>query len=242
MLVLLLLAKGWAVTRLEISQASWIVLIMIWLSYCTINVFLYIWNQTEVDVVSDIDEYQTWPGWLVIISRSMIMLWFLWELRNTMKYEHSTKKLDFLLHFGASSLVWFIYLPIIALIALQVSPLWRSKLLLAVTNSVDCLAYCVLMSLLWPDRSGQYILLANRNSSGESEFPPINVLCDVNFHFFSGMDELDEFNEAPHVLQREIFPNALENNGKFCDFSNSGNFSLTFVQFTSRTRESRFRW
>lgn len=83
-----------------------------------------------------------------------------------MKYEHSTKKLDFLLHFGASSLVWFIYLPIIALIALQVSVLWRNKLLLAVTNSVDCLAYCVLINLLWPDRSGQYNLLANRNTSG----------------------------------------------------------------------------
>lgn len=47
-----------------------------------------------------------------------------------MKYEHSSKKLDFLLHFGASSLVWFIYLPIVAIIATQVSPLWRYKLLL----------------------------------------------------------------------------------------------------------------
>lgn len=58
------------------------------------------------------------------------MMWFLWELRNTMKYEHSTRKLDFLLHFGASSLVWFIYLPIVAIVASQVSPLWRYKLLL----------------------------------------------------------------------------------------------------------------
>lgn len=47
-----------------------------------------------------------------------------------MKYEHSTRKLDFLLHFGASSLVWFIYLPIVAIVAMQVNPLWRYKLLL----------------------------------------------------------------------------------------------------------------
>lgn len=57
------------------------------------------------------------------------MLWFLFELRVTMLYEHNSQKLNFLLHFGASSLVWFIYLPIIALIALQVSALWRFKLL-----------------------------------------------------------------------------------------------------------------
>lgn len=67
---------------------------------------------------------------LFIDFRSAIMLWFLWELRNTMKYEHSTRKLDFLLHFGASSLVWFIYLPVVAIVASQVSPLWRYKLLL----------------------------------------------------------------------------------------------------------------
>lgn len=56
-----------------------------------------------------------------------------------MDHEHQPNKLNFFLHFGAASLVWFIYLPIIALIALQVSPLWRTKLLLgkfALCNSV----------------------------------------------------------------------------------------------------------
>lgn len=82
-----------------------------------------------MDIIEDIDEYQTWPGWLIIVFRSLIMCWFLYELRTTMLYEHNTQKLNFLLHFGASSLVWFIYLPIIALIALHVSTLWRFKLL-----------------------------------------------------------------------------------------------------------------
>lgn len=157
MLILLLLAKGWAVTRQQVTKSGWILLMSIWIPYCAFHVVLYVWNrvsihgdcwfyclhvdltyglcfffsfQTEVDVISDIDEYQTWPGWLVLASRSSIMLWFLWELRNTMKYEHSTRKLDFLLHFGASSLVWFIYLPIVAIVALQVNALWRYKLLL----------------------------------------------------------------------------------------------------------------
>jgi len=187
MLILLLLAKGWAVTRLEISPLSWLALIIIWIFYLSLNVVLYVWNMTEIDVISDIDEFQTWPGFLVLISRSCIMLWFLYELRITMKYEHSTKKLDFLLHFGASSLVWFIYLPIIALISMQVSVLWRYKLLLAVINSVDCLAYIVIMNLLWPNRSGQYLLLAGPNTA---------------------TDELDEFNEAPHN-NREIYTDAV---------------------------------
>lgn len=188
MLILLLLAKGWAVTRQQISGTNWIVLMTVWIPYCGLYVMLYVWNmvssffflffviltiiyfniifQTEVDIISDVDEYQTWPGWLVLASRSGIMLWFLWELRNTMKYEHSTNKLDFLLHFGASSLVWFIYLPVVAIVAMQVSPMWRYKLLLGITNSADCLAYCVMTGLLWPNRAGQYLLLAGPNLAG----------------------------------------------------------------------------
>lgn len=167
MLILLLLAKGWAVTRQQISRTGWLILMSIWIPYVVFNVVLYIWNQTDVNIVSDLDEYQTWPGWIVLVCRSMIMLWFLWELRSTMKYEHSVKKLDFLLHFGASSLVWFIYLPVVAIVAMQVSSLWRYKLLLGITNSADCLGYIVMMGLLWPNRSGQYLLLAGPNYSGE---------------------------------------------------------------------------
>lgn len=189
MLILLLLAKGWAVTRLEISAISWFILIFIWISYLLLNFVLYVWNRTEIDVISNIDEFQTWPGFLVLTSRSCIMLWFLYELRTTMKYEHSTKKLDFLLHFGASSLVWFIYLPIIALVSIKVSVFWRYKLLLAVINSVDCLAYCIMMGLLWPTRSGQYLLLASSN--------------------MGGIDELDEFNEAPHNKRDTVYSDDL---------------------------------
>lgn len=194
MLILLLLAKGWAVTRLEISTASWIALIFIWISYLILNFVLYVWNMTEIDVASDIDEFQTWPGFLVLISRSFIMAWFLFELRTTMKYEHSTKKLNFLLHFGASSLVWFIYLPIIAVVSIKVSVFWRYKLLLAVINSVDCLAYCIMILILWPNRSGQYLLLASSS--------------------IGGIDELDEFNEAPHNKRESVYQDELPISGK----------------------------
>ena len=215
MLILLLLAKGWAVTRLEISSFSWMTLIFIWVLYLTLNLVLYVWNLTEIDVISDVDEFQTWTGLLVLISRCVIMLWFLYELRTTMKYEHSTKKLDFLLHFGASSLVWFFYLPIIALISMQVSVFWRYKLLLAVTNSVDCLAYCFMMGLLWPNRSGQYLLLAGPNTAA---------------------DELDEFNEAPHN-NREIYSDEIRDESEFKKLKFSKNFQVFFDFFSANSRE-----
>lgn len=165
----------------------WLVVVFFFLFFVVLTIIYFnIIFQTEVDIISDVDEYQTWPGWLVLASRSGIMLWFLWELRNTMKYEHSTNKLDFLLHFGASSLVWFIYLPVVAIVAMQVSPMWRYKLLLGITNSADCLAYCVMTGLLWPNRAGQYLLLAGPNLAGLFFylFIFLNRKIYLNFFFF----------------------------------------------------------
>ncbi|KAL1124209.1 hypothetical protein AAG570_001979 [Ranatra chinensis] len=177
MLLLLLLAKGWAVTRQEFTWKP--LLFTVWFIYGVVHILLYVWNKTEVDIIEDIDEYQTWPGWLILVLRCLIIGWFLLELRNTMRYEHNESKLNFFLHFGASALVWYIYLPIIAIVALQIPPFWRFKLLLGITYSADCLAYCVMTHLLWPTRSEQYFLLAHRLDTSE---------------------ELDEFNESPHAL------------------------------------------
>lgn len=50
---------------------------------------------------------------------------------------------------------------------------------------MDCFAYCVMAHLLWPTRSEQYFLLAQGADNA---------------------DELDEFNEAPHVLNNYVEP------------------------------------
>ncbi|ODM91327.1 Transmembrane protein [Orchesella cincta] len=182
MLILLVLAKGWAVTRTELTSKPFI--FSIWAAYGVVHILLYVWKETEVDVIEDIDEYQTWPGWFILILRTVIMIWFLYELKDTMEHEHQPHKLNFFLHFGAAALVWFIYLPIVALIALQVSPLWRSKFLLGITYSADCLAFAIMTHLLWPTRTEQYFLLMSKEA----------ILTD----------ELEEFNEAPHVVNSYV--------------------------------------
>ncbi|XP_060803710.1 transmembrane protein 145 [Amyelois transitella] len=182
MLLLLLLAKGWAVTRIELTHKP--LVFGVWLAFGIVHILLYVWNTTEVDIIEEIDEYQTWPGWLALALRVGIMAWFVLELRLTLRHEHHAPRLHFLLHFGASSLVWLVYLPLSALVALQVSPLWRSKFLLGITNSADCLSFCVMSHLLWPTRSEQYLLLS----------PP---------DYTAGIDELDEFSESPHVVHSD---------------------------------------
>ena len=83
--------------------------------------------QVEVDHISDIDEWQTWPGRLILVFRLAIMLWFLVELKTTFLVETSVKKTQFYLHFGAGFLVWFVYLPLVAVICAWLSALNRYK-------------------------------------------------------------------------------------------------------------------
>lgn len=113
-----------------------------------------------------------------------------------MAFEHQKSKLEFFLHFGAASLVWFIYLPIVALIALQVPVLWRTKLLLGIVYSANFLAYAVMAHLLWPTRSQQYFLLANQVDLG---------------------DELEEFDEAPHNIENRQAPFIRKNSRSLSD-------------------------
>ena len=111
-------------------------------------------------MIEDIEEYQTFPGLLTLLLRVLVMLLFLISLRDTMRGEHAVERLNFFLHFGAASLVWFCYLPLAAAVALQISALWRAKFIAGVVYSADTFAYAVLMHLLWPGRSQQYFLLA----------------------------------------------------------------------------------
>merc|ERR1712004_578904 len=108
------------------------------------------------------------------LLRIIVMVGFVMALRDTMLYEYNPDKLNFFLHFGAASLVWFNYLPILAIIALQISALWREKFLIGVSYSVDTFAYAILMHLLWPSRSQQYFLLAVKQENCEDELEELN--------------------------------------------------------------------
>ncbi|UYV70448.1 hypothetical protein LAZ67_7003027 [Cordylochernes scorpioides] len=179
LLLLLLLAKGWAISKVELG---WVPsLILLWLLYTCLQVMLYLWNTMEVDVIEDLDEYQTIPGWLALGLRMVIMGWFVLELRETMRDSaNDLCRQKFYLHFGAGILVWFVYLPVAALIALAVSSLSRPRFLLGMTSTADVLAYSILIHLFWPTRTGQYLQLATMLDPSE---------------------ELEEFSEAPHNVQ-----------------------------------------
>ena len=57
---------------------------------CTVHVDF----QTEVDVIEDVDEYNTWAGGLVIVLRLLVVVCFLASLRDTMANEFNQERLQ----------------------------------------------------------------------------------------------------------------------------------------------------
>ncbi|XP_050404365.2 uncharacterized protein LOC126820431 [Patella vulgata] len=155
-LFLIFLAKGWGITTDELRGK--IVLYVLWGIYTVLNIVLFIWNLMELDPVINTDKWQTYPGYLTLAFRMVIMIWFLYELRKTSQQGYHNDRLQFFQHFGAFFMVWFVYLPVLVIISSQVSALWRYKTILSISYAAKILGYIVLINLLWPTKSVLYLI------------------------------------------------------------------------------------
>lgn len=96
------------------------------------------------------------------LLRSTYMIYFLSQLRTTMTLEQEQGKLQFYLHFGALSMVWFVHSVIVYAIALRVDK-WQAKLISGFSSAADFLAFAVTTRLLWPRVSRSYLFRKPRS-------------------------------------------------------------------------------
>ncbi|KRY41649.1 tRNA-dihydrouridine(20a/20b) synthase [NAD(P)+]-like [Trichinella spiralis] len=92
---------------------------------------------------------ETWPGWLILALRLLLMKWFLTELRI------SLQRSKFLLHFGSGYMVWFIYLVALGALVGEFSVLWR------ICFFANFVAYAAMVHLFWPQSVLQKLLCSN---------------------------------------------------------------------------------
>ncbi|GAB1604298.1 uncharacterized protein LOC115219095 [Argonauta hians] len=156
MLLVLVIAKGWAITSMNLN-GKWLIF-SVWGLYTVLNAVLFVWSLTEIDIISNTGEWHTGPGYLTLVFRLIIMLWFLYELRWTFLNDPQSKRLLFFQHFGAGILVWFVYLPVLVIVSLQISALWRFKTILSISFAANFLSAVCIVHLLWPSRSVLYLI------------------------------------------------------------------------------------
>lgn len=130
---------------------------------------------------SDTEQFNSTPRRLSLLLRVVIMLYFLLELRTTMILEQEQKKLQFYLHFGALSMVWFVHSVIVYVISLRVEIVWQSKLISGFSSAANFLAFAVTTRLLWPTSSRSYLFKKHkRTQTGLPEENNLDNLTSIN--------------------------------------------------------------
>jgi len=161
-------------------------------------------NSSVIDSMpSDIEQFNSTPRRLSLLLRIVIMIYFLLELRTTMILEQEKKKLQFYLHFGAFSMVWFVHSLIVYFISLRVEIVWQSKLISGFTSAANFLAFAVTTRLLWPKGSRSYLFRKSKrgqaglyDESGAENFSDLNNE-DGDYDDYDGLEMRDLSDQMP---------------------------------------------
>lgn len=197
-LLLLLIAKGWTITSMKLTNRK--IVFVFWGIYTVLTAILFIIGLTKVDDIKNIDEWNGWPVYFIITFRMVVMVWFIVELRATVQKNKHPDRLEFFQQFAAYYLVWFIYLPILVIVATLISALWRYKTILSITYAADLLSFIVLIHLLWPSRSVLYLI------KGDMPLPQY----DLEAAGLIDTDEAEEISFETQSMVHGMDPNTQE--------------------------------
>ena len=154
MLLLILISKGWTISspRLTDRRALFIILAVFLFSY----VALFIWKEAATDSASTSYVYESPPGIILLVMRTLTLGWFLYCLHLTFTHETHPDKRRFYIVFGSLYSLWFIGLPVIVGVAAVLDAWVRMKIVMAIYLAVNMAAVSGLGWLLWPSRAHEY--------------------------------------------------------------------------------------
>jgi len=204
MLVLILVARGQRISARPPSDWNASTLVFVaWAFASVLYAILFAWNLVEEDEINDIDQWSTWPGYLALALRMIIAIWFIYDLTRTFTVETCEKRMHLYLHVGAGFLVWFVYLPIVALVCSHISALNRFKTILCISYAADFIAFATLVHLFWPCRSSvlhDFHVDAASTSGSSKAVSIFNFLFSAN-NDATNYDDDDEDDDDSGVCQ-----------------------------------------
>ncbi|CAI5456145.1 unnamed protein product [Caenorhabditis angaria] len=204
-LLLIMLARGWDITYYGTTYSK--SCIAIWGILAGIDLLLFFYNFMFVyDVLHDVDVYASWPGHCMIFIRIIYAIWFLIEIRKLIDHEENRQKAEFLAHFGAGFLVWFISLPMIGIVATFVSQLWRFSLILALTTFSNFVALSCLVHQFWPKSSYRKFFADYTNGHRRLDRDDSHELNDYEQFMFYNNDSQseDDYPECDETVRHQI--------------------------------------
>ena len=99
-------------------------------------------------------------GGFLLATRCVVALYFIYSTWRTYYEELHKDKRKFYLYFGVSFAVWFFALPLCVAILVGVPSISRRSALVAVSTTVDAVAYAVMVYMIWPGRSQPFFKIS----------------------------------------------------------------------------------
>ena len=105
---------------------------------------------------SDNNPYQEWAGGLLLAWRLVTLIYALYELRSTYLQEDDPVRIRLYIVFLVGCLIWFMYLPIVVIIAAVLNPVYRTMLISTSIRVMDFAGFLSMTILLYPQWSHRY--------------------------------------------------------------------------------------
>eukprot|EP00300_Choanocystis_sp_HF-7_P019115 c20234_g1_i5.p1 GENE.c20234_g1_i5~~c20234_g1_i5.p1 ORF type:complete len:264 (-),score=62.05 c20234_g1_i5:77-868(-) len=148
--ILALVAKGCLIPDFATQQR--------WLLGAVVLVFvfqyfaLYVWAMANHDRADNQSVFSTVPGAVVVAIRLVVTVWFGWSICRTQAKEQQRNKQRFFLWFGCFFSIWFLGLPLAAVISTQSKPWQRDTVVEVFSLTFNLVFFATLVGALQPDR------------------------------------------------------------------------------------------
>jgi cbb3-type cytochrome oxidase subunit 3 len=162
MVLLILIASGWGITFPTIShiQDRKVVLGISFGIFSAIYISMFFWSAFGLDPATTVYVYASTPGVIILVMRSIAMLFFAFCLWRTYKQENDEGKRNFYLRFGIVFGIWFLSLPFLAIIGQGIHAYKRAKIIYGLYNTNQAIFLSILGYLLWPSVVAKYFEVA----------------------------------------------------------------------------------
>ncbi|KAK2170007.1 hypothetical protein LSH36_5g16011 [Paralvinella palmiformis] len=177
LLMLILMAKGFTITRGRISTSGSIKIAIFMTLYVICYAVLFIYEAYFFDPGEVLYLYESPAGYGILALRLLGWAWFLYAIFFTLK--HFPEKSKFYFPFLAFYTIWFWAGPIVILVAMKAMPLWvREKTVNGVELTVTFIGhlfFLVSLGSIDPER----LAILTRPSAANENFPYHVRTCQI---------------------------------------------------------------
>ncbi|XP_043936721.1 transmembrane protein 145 isoform X2 [Protopterus annectens] len=211
LLMLILLGKGFTVTRGRISHSGSIKLSIYMTLYTITHIILLIYEAEFFDPGQVLYTYESPAGYGLIALQIIAYAWFCYAILITLK--HFPEKQAFYAPFFAAYTLWFFAVPVMALIANFGIPKWaREKIVNGIQLGIHFYAHTVFLIITRPSAANKNFPYHVRTSQigiveNSAERFPHHVYGNVNFISdsvpnFTELFSIPSVNSTPAVLSK----------------------------------------